>query len=187
MQRATDQQELLQNNLELLEQNLETARTHLEVTQSQWKSEQEKMARRAQFELTSIGTASWNEIEEHQRNIALTIPPAGWTRLEFRYRNTGKAPLVNPIYVFYANSDRVFLDQAEARMAERANHNRFQFSPGGNANVLPFAVGGEYNTLIDVTVPPGVDAFDLTLHVTGESMEGPRDFVFHCTAVRQQP
>ncbi len=129
----------------------------------------------------------WGLIEKQNGNVQVNLPPAGWVRLAFGFRNAGSAALVHPIYNFVAVPDNVFIDQADFRLAERANHNRFQISGANVTDVLPHSQSrSDHNISVDVTVPAGASNFELVFRAVGENMDGAREFRLHLAVARQQ-
>lgn len=154
----------------LLEKNLQTSEAQLSVIQEQWRRELERQARKPEVEI-GLDNISWEEL---QRKPTIDLPAGltNWKRLIFRVRNTGNAPVLRPVVIIAAIPETVFVDLADFRMAERANHNRYQFSGPTVNDIQPFAqTNTDYTFRVDVTVPPGIKEFAIVFRIFGQNLE----------------
>jgi hypothetical protein len=177
---AIAQESLLKDNLELLRQSYDTSKTQLAVIQAQMKREEERLARRARFEILSMNRSTLKEIEAHDYKLLIPRRQDGWIRLAFLCRNSGTSTLVDPIYLFLATPPTVFVDAPEDR-TDRPNRNQLQL---GGLNIPPFGQGGrDYTIAVDVKVPVEVPSFDLTLKIMAENMDvdGVKEPTLHFT------
>lgn len=154
--------------------------------------EQENQARRAHIEIVRVNGSSWEQIQQHHGDVQISLsagtlrPNTGTGRLAFSLRNTGAITLLRPTFLFAANPNVVFVDQADMP-AGRTNHHILQMSGLNISDVFPYSqTGTDYAILTDVNVPNGVPNFDLSFRVIGENLDAPWERVFHISVTPPQ-
>ena len=94
-----------------------------------------------------------------------------WGRLVFLVNNKGKIEVKKPVVMIHAVPDTVFVDKADYRFGERANHNSYQFSGNEVLDLEPIEIsGGPYKYAVDITVPDSIEAFELTFKIHGNNL-----------------
>lgn len=202
---AAKQQELLSQNLEtskaqqiLLTQsletskqqqaiqhkNLETSKAQLGLLEEQQKREAERLARKPIAEvslITSAGPMLLDDLREIEFHLEKNKK---WRRLSFTVLNKGGAEISRPIVRIVASPETIFIDRAEVRIAERADHNTLQFSGPNIIDIEPEAVtGGPVGYSVDITVPDSIDGFDLNFSITGKNLPR-KEHTFHLKVIR---
>ena len=92
-------------------------------------------------------------------------------RVSFLVLNKGKVEINRPLVRVVASTEKVFVDAADNRQTERADHNAYQFSGPTVIDIDPAEVsGGPYKYAVDITVSDSIDAFDLTFSIQGKNL-----------------
>ena len=180
LQTSKVQQELLSKSLEtskfqqeIQRKNLETSKAQLNVLEAQQKLEAERQARKPIPEIalqTVAGRIPISELEKQPVDFPLDKDKK-WKRVIFLVSNKGNVEISRPLVRFVASPDTVFVDHVDYRMAERGDHNAFQFSGPDVNDIDPIEIsGGPYKFSVDITVPDSINAFDLTFSIQGKNL-----------------
>lgn len=191
---ARKQQEILSRNLEiskaqqeLLAKNLETSKAQLGLLEEQWKRELERQSRRPSVELSLATNKGAVRLDDLQKEPAIEFPiekNRNWSRLNFLVVNKGKEAVMKPMIRMEAYPTTVFLDRADQRASERADHSALQYSGCEILDIEPFDITGAPSSFLgDVTVPDKLEMFDIKFVVIGKSLPR-KEQIVHFKVVR---
>jgi hypothetical protein len=84
-------------------------------------------------------------------------------------RNTGTTEISKPLIKIYADPITVFVDGADMRLSERADHHSFQFD--NVRDIEPIQISKmPHSYLVDITVPDAIQSFDISFAIHGKNL-----------------
>lgn len=176
------QQELLSKSLEtskvqqkIQAQSLDTSKAQLGLLEEQRKREEERQARKPVAEIALKTSGGPRPITVFEKEPPIEFPlekNKNWGRVIFLVSNTGNVEISRPIVRVFATPNKVFVDNADFRIGERADHNAYQFSGPNIVDIAPLEIAGTpFSFTVDITVPDSINAFDLTFSIQGNNLK----------------
>lgn len=172
---------------EIQHKSLETSKAQLSVLEEQQKREAERLARKPIAEIslqTSVGPNRLDDLGMLSEIEFRLEESKKWSRLSFLVLNKGTAEISKPIVRIVAFPNTAFIDRADKRLGERADHNTLQFSGPDIIDIEPEEVtGGAVKYMVDITVPDSINGFDLNFSITGKNLPR-KEHTFHLKITR---
>jgi hypothetical protein len=160
----------LTDHRRLLDRSVAALDEQLRIVQQAYEDERRRAARRPMIDIR-VG-----EITGAQLNalIRVDIDPQGYTPIDFLIVNTGDADLIAPTVAVQAFPPTIFIDQRDAHIVERPDHNALQLSPGDIRHA-----SAPVRCAIDVKVPLDIAEFQISVSVFRQSFSATtRNFRF---------
>ena len=160
---------------EVLTQHLETSKAQLSLQQEVQQQEKERASRKPKLHVYIEG----NSFDPQKMTASFALDGNKQARLPFRIRNIGSAPLHKAIISAVVSKKDVtaWFDGISLNL-----HERFKAEVSGSMvkDLLPFSViKDDYDLNLIVSVPSGINSFDITYSVIGENLDTPFQKVFH--------
>ena len=179
--------EISKHQQEIQHKTLETSKAQLGVLEEQQKREAERLARKPIAEIFLVTNDGPTPLDIIEKLPAVTFPVEqgkDWARLSFHVLNKGKIEISRPVVRIVASPETVFIDRADQRVGERADHNALQFSGPTTIDIEPEEVaGGAVRYVVDIRVPDLINDFDLKFSITGKNLPL-KEHILHLMVIR---